>query len=73
MYADLIPQLELGILVICTQSEEYNSRQALCNGTNEGPVLRNPGNHDKRRTPRLPTSADVEFCLTYLFETETQV
>ncbi|KAM3837492.1 tyrosinase [Vipera latastei] len=58
--------------VICTQSEEYNSRQALCNGTNEGPVLRNPGNHDKRRTPRLPTSADVEFCLSLTqYETGT--
>ncbi|XP_007436103.1 tyrosinase-like, partial [Python bivittatus] len=50
--------------VICSQSEEYNSRQELCNGTNEGPILRNPGNHDKGRTPRLPTSADVEFCLS---------
>ncbi|XP_061485602.1 tyrosinase [Rhineura floridana] len=50
--------------VICSQSEEYNSHQELCNGTNEGPVLRNPGNHDKRRTPRLPSSAEVEFCLS---------
>ncbi|XP_065277983.1 tyrosinase [Emys orbicularis] len=50
--------------VICSLSEEYNSRQALCNATNEGPILRNPGNHDKTRTPRLPSSAEVEFCLT---------
>ena len=50
--------------VICTHSEEYNSRQELCNGTTEGPILRNPGNHDKGRTPRLPSSADVEFCLS---------
>lgn len=50
--------------VICSRSEEYNSRQQLCNGTNEGPLLRNPGNHDKGRTPRLPSSADVEFCLS---------
>ncbi|XP_053241531.1 tyrosinase [Podarcis raffonei] len=50
--------------VICSHSEEYNSRQELCNGTNEGPVLRNPGNHDKGRTPRLPSSEEVEFCLS---------
>nr|prf tyrosinase [Mus musculus] len=24
----------------------------------------NPGNHDKAKTPRLPSSADVEFCLS---------
>ncbi|XP_071589450.1 tyrosinase [Heliangelus exortis] len=50
--------------VICTQSEEYNRQQTLCNGTSEGPILRNPGNHDKSRTPRLPSSAEVEFCLS---------
>lgn len=50
--------------IICSQLEEYNSRQALCNGTPEGPLLRNPGNHDKARTQRLPSSADVEFCLS---------
>ncbi|XP_077197539.1 tyrosinase [Paroedura picta] len=50
--------------VICSRSDEYNSRQELCNGTNEGPLIRNPGNHDKDRTPRLPSSADVEFCLS---------
>ncbi|XP_031153076.1 tyrosinase [Sander lucioperca] len=47
--------------VICTQLEEYNSREALCNGTGEGPLLRNPGNHDPNRVPRLPTTADVDF------------
>ncbi|XP_041734044.1 tyrosinase [Coregonus clupeaformis] len=47
--------------VICTQPEEYNSRAALCPGTGEGPLLRNPGNHDTNRVRRLPTSADVEF------------
>ncbi|XP_005996301.1 tyrosinase [Latimeria chalumnae] len=56
--------------VICTRSEEYNRQQMLCNGTGEGPILRNPGNHDQGRTPRLPTSAEVEFCLT-LTEYET--
>uniref|UniRef100_A0A8B9QLU7 Tyrosinase n=1 Tax=Anas platyrhynchos TaxID=8839 RepID=A0A8B9QLU7_ANAPL len=29
-----------------------------------GPILRNPGNNDKSRTPRLPSSAEVEFCLS---------
>lgn len=52
------------VQIICSRSEEYNSRQVLCNGTPEGPLLRNPGNHDKARTPRLPSSADVEFCLS---------
>ena len=52
------------IQVICSQSEEYNSQQALCNATSEGPILRNPGNNDKSRTPRLPSSSEVEFCLT---------
>ncbi|NXA70301.1 TYRO Tyrosinase, partial [Mohoua ochrocephala] len=50
--------------VICTRPEEYNSQQTLCSATDEGPIRRNPGNHDKSRTPRLPSSADVEFCLT---------
>lgn len=47
--------------MICTDPEEYNSREALCNGTGEGPLLRNPGNHDRNRVPRLPTTADVDF------------
>lgn len=47
--------------MICTQPEEYNSREALCNATGEGPLLRNPGNHDTNRVQRLPTTADVEF------------
>ncbi|KAJ0022180.1 hypothetical protein NQD34_009670 [Periophthalmus magnuspinnatus] len=50
--------------VICTQPEEYNSREALCNSTGEGPLLRNPGNHDTNRVQRLPTSADVEFAVS---------
>ncbi|KAJ8368081.1 hypothetical protein SKAU_G00081090 [Synaphobranchus kaupii] len=56
--------------VICTQPEEYNSRAALCNGTGEGPILRNPGNHDRSRMSRLPTSADVESVIS-LTEYET--
>ncbi|XP_028818087.1 tyrosinase isoform X2 [Denticeps clupeoides] len=50
--------------VICTQPEDYNSREVLCNGTSEGPLLRNPGNHDPNRTRHLPTSADVDFVLS---------
>nr|XP_023648450.1 tyrosinase-like [Paramormyrops kingsleyae] len=50
--------------VICTHPEEYNSREMLCNTTGEGPLLRNPGNHDSTRVRRLPTSADVEFVLS---------
>ncbi|KAM9319074.1 tyrosinase [Pholidichthys leucotaenia] len=47
--------------VICTQPEDYNRREALCDATGEGPLLRNPGNHDPNRVQRLPTSAEVEF------------
>ncbi|XP_048216145.1 tyrosinase isoform X2 [Perognathus longimembris pacificus] len=49
--------------IVCSRLEEYNRRRVLCDGTPEGPILRNPGNHDKSKTPRLPSSADVEFCL----------
>nr|XP_048291305.1 tyrosinase isoform X2 [Myodes glareolus] len=50
--------------IICSRLEEYNSQQALCDGTPEGPLIRNPGNHDQAKTPRLPSAADVEFCLS---------
>ncbi|MEE6473035.1 hypothetical protein FKM82_009823 [Ascaphus truei] len=56
--------------VVCSEPEEYNRLRTLCNGTQEGPILRNPGGHDRRRTTRLPTSAEVAFCLT-LTEYET--
>ncbi|XP_038675002.1 tyrosinase [Scyliorhinus canicula] len=56
--------------VICTKPEEYNRREVLCDGVPEGPLQRNPGNHDRNRTPRLPISAEVEFCLN-LMEYET--
>ncbi|XP_015196705.1 tyrosinase [Lepisosteus oculatus] len=57
--------------VVCTRPEVYNSLEILCNGTAEGPILRNPGNHDRNRMPRLPTSAEVEFCLSLTdYETE---
>ncbi|XP_067842798.1 tyrosinase [Heptranchias perlo] len=56
--------------VICSRPEDYNRRDVLCNGVPEGPILRNPGNQDQNRTPRLPNSAEVEFCLS-LTEYET--
>ncbi|XP_066535256.1 tyrosinase [Hoplias malabaricus] len=56
--------------VICTLPEVYNSQEVLCGGTGEGPLLRNPGNHDPNRVRRLPTTADVEFVLS-LGEYET--
>ncbi|MBN3304014.1 TYRO Tyrosinase, partial [Amia calva] len=56
--------------VMCTQPGEYNRLEILCNGTSEGPIQRNPGSHDRSRVARLPTSAEVEFCLS-LTEYET--
>lgn len=50
--------------MICSQPEEYNMQEVLCNATGEGPLLRNPGNHDRNRVPRIPTTADVEFTLS---------
>ncbi|XP_051535147.1 tyrosinase-like [Myxocyprinus asiaticus] len=56
--------------VICTQPDDYNNREVLCDGSPEGPLQRNPGNHDRNRVRRLPTSADVESVLS-LTEYET--
>lgn len=39
-------------------------RGILCNGTEEGPLLRNPGNHDRNLADGLPTSSEVEFTLS---------
>ncbi|XP_068120975.1 tyrosinase [Hyperolius riggenbachi] len=50
--------------VVCSQPAEYNRLRIICNGTNEGPLLRSPGRHDRNRTPRLPTSEDVEACVS---------
>nr|BBE38031.1 tyrosinase [Cynops pyrrhogaster] len=50
--------------IICSKAEEYNNLRILCNGTQEGPLVRNPGNHDKNRVQRLPTSEEVEFCVS---------
>lgn len=49
------------VQVVCSQPDEYNNQEALCNATAEGPLLRNPGTHDPNRVPRLPTTADVDF------------
>lgn len=62
--------LFLCLQVICTQLEDYNNREVLCNTTGEGPLLRNPGNHDPNRVRRLPTTADVESVIN-LSEYET--
>ncbi|XP_069495535.1 tyrosinase isoform X1 [Ambystoma mexicanum] len=57
--------------IICSKPEEYNNLQIICNATDEGPIIRNPGNHDKSRVARLPTSAEVEFCVSLTdYETE---
>uniref|UniRef100_A0A8C9RJM5 Tyrosinase n=1 Tax=Scleropages formosus TaxID=113540 RepID=A0A8C9RJM5_SCLFO len=50
--------------VICSLAPEYNIRGVLCDGTAEGPLLRNPGNHDRGFSSRLPTWADVEFTVS---------
>uniref|UniRef100_A0A3P8WJV9 Tyrosinase n=1 Tax=Cynoglossus semilaevis TaxID=244447 RepID=A0A3P8WJV9_CYNSE len=49
--------------VLCSRAEEYNARGVLCNAEDEGPLLRNPGNHDRNLAERLPTSTEVEFTL----------
>lgn len=54
----------LQLQVLCSQAEEYNNRGVLCNATNEGPLRRNPGNHNRNLVERLPTSAEVEFTVS---------
>ncbi|XP_061817639.1 tyrosinase-like [Nerophis lumbriciformis] len=50
--------------VLCSQAQDYNNRGVLCDARAEGPLLRNPGNHDRNVAERLPTSADVAFTLS---------
>ncbi|KAF7699742.1 hypothetical protein HF521_002700 [Silurus meridionalis] len=58
--------------VICTHPEVYNTREVLCDGLPEGPLLRNPGNHDPSRVNRLPSNEDVEFVLSLTqYESDT--
>lgn len=49
--------------VLCSRAEDYNSRGVLCDARQEGPLRRNPGNHNRNVVERLPTSAEVEFTL----------
>lgn len=49
--------------VLCSRAEDYNSRGVLCDAREEGPLRRNPGNHNRDVVERLPTSAEVEFTL----------
>lgn len=48
---------------MCSRPEDYNNRGVLCDARQEGPLRRNPGNHNRTVVERLPTSADVEFTL----------
>ncbi|XP_023121961.2 tyrosinase-like [Amphiprion ocellaris] len=50
--------------VLCSQADNYNIRGVLCDATDEGPVRRNPGNHNRNLVERLPTSAEVDFTLS---------
>ncbi|KAM7374401.1 hypothetical protein PAMP_007058 [Pampus punctatissimus] len=50
--------------VLCSQAEDYNDRGVLCDARGEGPLRRNPGNHNHDVVERLPTSAEVEFTLS---------
>lgn len=54
----------LHLQVVCSQAENYNERGVLCDATEEGPLRRNPGNHDRKWAERMPTSAEVEFTLS---------
>uniref|UniRef100_A0A4W4FKH2 Tyrosinase n=1 Tax=Electrophorus electricus TaxID=8005 RepID=A0A4W4FKH2_ELEEL len=49
--------------VICSRAPEYSMRGVLCDGREEGPLLRNPGKHDRNLAVGLPTAANVEFAL----------
>uniref|UniRef100_A0A673AVA7 Tyrosinase n=1 Tax=Sphaeramia orbicularis TaxID=375764 RepID=A0A673AVA7_9TELE len=49
--------------VLCSQAEDYNNRGVLCDAREEGPLRRNPGNHNRNVVERLPTTAEVEFTL----------
>lgn len=50
--------------VLCSQAEQYNRGGVLCDASHEGPLRRNPGNHNHNVVARLPTSAEVEFTLS---------
>lgn len=50
--------------VLCSRAEDYSDRGVLCDARQEGPLRRNPGNHNRDVVERLPTSAEVEFTLS---------
>nr|XP_029134291.1 LOW QUALITY PROTEIN: tyrosinase-like [Labrus bergylta] len=50
--------------VLCSKAEEYSLQGVLCDVTEEGPLRRNPGNHNRNLVQRLPTSAEVAFALS---------
>uniref|UniRef100_A0A3Q4H240 Tyrosinase n=1 Tax=Neolamprologus brichardi TaxID=32507 RepID=A0A3Q4H240_NEOBR len=50
--------------VLCSQAQDYSARGVLCDATEEGPLRRNPGNHNRNLVERLPTADDVEFTLS---------
>lgn len=50
--------------VLCSQAQDYSAKGVLCDATEEGPLRRNPGNHNRNLVERLPTSDDVEFTLS---------
>lgn len=56
--------LRLHPQVLCSRAEDYNDRGVLCDAREEGPLRRNPGNHNRNVVPRLPTSTEVEFTLS---------
>ncbi|XP_049448022.1 tyrosinase-like [Epinephelus fuscoguttatus] len=50
--------------ILCSRAEDYSERGVLCDAEEEGPLRRNPGNHNRNVVERLPTSAEVEFTLS---------
>ncbi|KAF3840770.1 hypothetical protein F7725_006632 [Dissostichus mawsoni] len=46
------------------RAEDYSNRGVLCNAEEEGPLRRNPGNHNRKVVERIPSSAEVEFALS---------
>ncbi|XP_075958081.1 tyrosinase-like [Anarhichas minor] len=50
--------------VLCSRAVDYSDRGMLCDARGEGPLRRNPGNHNRNMVEQLPTSAEVEFTLS---------
>lgn len=60
----MFPPLRLHQQVLCSRADDYSGRGVLCDAQHEGPLTRNPGNHNRDVVERLPTSAEVEFTLS---------